>query len=73
MTCTMEDFHPDPDMFFVEVEGLQRRLKAQGQAYSDEMIKDLVIGNKLSEKKYHSLLTGFQFKKKASRRFRMRT
>jgi hypothetical protein len=32
MTCTMED-SIDPDMFFVKVEGLQRRLKAQGQAY----------------------------------------
>lgn len=61
MTCSLEDYS-DPDHFFVMVEGIQRRLKAQKEPVSDQMIRNLVIG-KLPEEKYHALLTGFQMNK----------
>ena len=61
MTCTLDE-NSDPDRFFVMVEGIARRLKAQNEPVSDTMIRNVIIG-KLPEEKYHALLTGFQMNK----------
>ena len=55
LTCRM-DGSKDPDLFFIKIEDLQRRLKNRGKNYTDDMLKDLIIA-KLPRDKYHALIT----------------
>lgn len=56
MTCTMVDPSKDPDLFFIKIERLQRRLKDRGEEYSDNMLRDLLLV-KLPRDKYQGLIS----------------
>lgn len=50
------DGNKDPELFFMPMEDLQRRLRNRGKNYTDDMMKDLIIA-RLPRDKYHSLIT----------------
>lgn len=56
MTCKMVDPSKDPDLFFVRLERLQRRLRDRGEEYSDNKLRDLLLV-KLPRDKYQGLIS----------------
>ena len=58
MSCQLEE-SKDPDPFFIKIESLQRRLNNRGRNYTDDMLKDLLIGKLPREGKYHPLISEF--------------
>ena len=45
------DVDNDPDLFFIKIENIQRRLKDRGTNYTDLMLRDLLVVAKLPRNK----------------------